>query len=363
VNVRDATPEELAAWDQRTVEVPGGHVYQSRAWATHRAGSGWSPRFLMTDDGAAALALLRPWPLLGGSSAYLPRGPVPLGEPAADAVARLVTVTDRLAEDGVDVLATDAEVEAATGYGEALRAAGFQAMPEIQPSRHRMSLPLPAGTDDDTVMHGITKSTRQRIHGAEKTALRIVRHDTAGWAGDDTLFAAPDGPPDAAFETFYGLLGETGERRGFSLGAGGRFVPWWRLAHDAGHLVYLEARDGDATIGGLILYRHGRRLSTVHSADTADARTTHPGVMHLLRWRAIQLAIREGRDEMDLGGVDTGPAHQLPAAGEPLHGLYEHKRGFGAVWVEMAGAHERVIHPARYGLGRVLTRAARVVGR
>jgi lipid II:glycine glycyltransferase (peptidoglycan interpeptide bridge formation enzyme) len=85
--------------------------------------------------------------------------------------------------------------------------------------------------------------------------------------------------------------------------------------------------------------------------------------MHLLRWRAIQLAIREGRDEMDLGGVDTGPAHQLPAEGQPLHGLYEHKRGFGAVWVEMAGAHERVIRPARYGLGRVLTRAARLVKR
>src|SRR4029078_12997936 len=105
----------------------------------------------------------------------------------------------------------------------------------------------------------------------------------------------------------------------------------------AGQVVHLQAVDGDATIAGLLLYRHGRRLTTVHSADAPDARTAHPGVMHLLRWRAIQMALREGRDEMDLGGVDTGPDHRRPIAGDPLFGLYEHKHAFGADWVEMAG--------------------------
>ena len=38
LSVRDATPEELADWDARTVDAPGGHVYQSRAWAEHRRG-------------------------------------------------------------------------------------------------------------------------------------------------------------------------------------------------------------------------------------------------------------------------------------------------------------------------------------
>ena len=32
-----------------------------------------------------------------------------------------------------------------------------------------------------------------------------------------------------------------------------------------------------------------------------------------------------------------------PVDGEPMFGLYEHKRSFGAQWVEMTGAHERVI--------------------
>ena len=85
--------------------------------------------------------------------------------------------------------------------------------------------------------------------------------------------------------------------------------------------------------------------------------------MHLLRWRAIQLAMREGRTEMDLGGVDIGPYHREPVDGEPMFGLYEHKRSFGAQWVEMTGAHERVIRPWRYLAGRAAARAARLVRR
>ena len=84
--------------------------------------------------------------------------------------------------------------------------------------------------------------------------------------------------------------------------------------------------------------------------------------MHLLRWRAIQLAIREGRQEMDLGGVDVGPEHREPQRGDEMAGLYEHKRSFGASWVELVGAHERVIRPWRAALGRVTARAARVIG-
>ena len=32
-SIREATAAELADWDERTVDAPGGHVYQSVAWA------------------------------------------------------------------------------------------------------------------------------------------------------------------------------------------------------------------------------------------------------------------------------------------------------------------------------------------
>jgi lipid II:glycine glycyltransferase (peptidoglycan interpeptide bridge formation enzyme) len=359
-----ATPEDEADWDRRAVQAPGGHVYQSLAWAEHRAASGWGPRFLRFDDGFALLALERSWPFIGGSSAYLPRGPIAAGEAAEVTAERLAAATDYLAGTGVDVLAADAEIPADTGYGERIREAGFRPIPEIQPSRHRISLPLPPEATDDDIRAGFGKSTRQRINGAERAGLRVARYDTAGWADNEGLFEAPTRPLGEALHGFYSMLESTGGRRGFQFGPRTAFVPWWHLAHDRGLLAYLEVNnDAGTSVGGLVLYRHGQRLTTVHSADRTGARSDHPGLMHLLRWRAIQLAMRERCIEMDLGGVDIGPYHHEPVDGEPMFGLYEHKRSFGASWVEMTGAHERVIRPWRYRVGRAVARAARLVRR
>jgi lipid II:glycine glycyltransferase (peptidoglycan interpeptide bridge formation enzyme) len=322
---------------------------------------------VILDDDHAALVLLRPFAWVGGASAYIPRGPIAdPREPGVETAARVTALTDWLAGRGVDVVATDAEIPAGNAaYGAGLRATGFRPIPEIQPSRHRVSLDLASDTDDAAVKATFTKSTRQRINGAERDGLIIARHDTAGWDGDHPLFERPDTRLASALEGFASLLEGTGERRGFRFGPKAMFIDWWTAAHESGLLVYLEARSGasDQALGGLILYRHGERLSTVHSADAPGVRETHPGVMHLLRWRAIQLAIREGRREMDLGGVDVGPDHTEPVEGDPMAGLYEHKRSFGAGWVEMTGAHERVIRPWRYGAGRLANRVKRVIGR
>ncbi len=362
-SIHEATDAELADWDARTVRAPGGHVYQSRAWAEHRQKSGWRPRYLVFDDEFAVLALTRRWPWIGGGSAYLPRGPIAAGEAPDRTAERLGAVTRWLSGRRIDVVASDGEIPAAAGYGDRIRQLGFKPIPEIQPSRHRLSLALPPGVDDAAVRAGFGKSTRQRIRGAERSDLRIARYDTNQQVADESIFGPPARPMSEALRGFYSLLESTGERRGFRFGPRSEFVAWWALAHEHGHLIYLEANDGSTAIGGLILYRHGGRLSTVHSGDRSGARSDHPGVMHLLRWRAIQLAIREECSEMDLGGVDIAPYHREPIEGMPMFGLYEHKRSFGATWVEMTGAHERVIHPTRYRAGRIAAWLARLVRR
>lgn len=368
MSIRDATAAELADWDTLTVEAPGGHVYQSRAWAEHRAKSGWRPRFLVGDDGGRTLALDRSWPVMRGGSAYLPRGPVVMGTDASGHARRLIAVADMLAAGGIDVVAADPEVPASDGtFRTTIEAAGFHQIEEIQPSRHRISLPLGPDADEEAVFEGISKSTRQRIRGAEKASVVVVRHDARASAdGAGEGFVRPAEPPAAAFDRFYDLLLETGERKHFSFGPRAGFVAWWRAALDAGHLVYLEARAGaadGAPLGGLILYRHGGRLSTVHSGDHAESRRTHPGALHLLRWRAIELAIRERCSEMDLGGVDVPGARGEPAEGDPLYGLYQHKTSFGGRWLELTGAHERVFDARGYQAGRLATKVARVFRR
>ena len=66
---------------------------------------------------------------------------------------------------------------------------------------------------------------------------------------------------------------------------------------------------------------------------------------------------------MDLGGVDVPGARHQPAPGDPTYGLSEHKRAFGAIWLELTGAHERVLRPGHYAAGRAVARAARMIGR
>jgi lipid II:glycine glycyltransferase (peptidoglycan interpeptide bridge formation enzyme) len=364
VSLAAATPADLDDWDERAVDAPGGHVLQSRAWAAHRAASGWTAHQLVFDDGFRVLALSRPWPFVGGAGAYVPRGPIAAGEPADRTAERLVAVVDHLAGLGVDVVSSDAEIPAATGYPARLADAGFHPIEEIQPSRHRISLPL-AGRDEDDVLGGIAKSTRQRIRKADEEGIAVVRHD--GRLPPDGVgegFVPPPEPTDVALDRFYDLLLETGERKQFTFGPREAFLAWWRAAHRAGHLVHLEARaPGGEPLAGLLLYRHGERLSTVHSGDHATARRDHPGALHLLRWRAIQLAIREGRAEMDLGGADVAGARREPRDGEPMWGLYQHKRSFGGEWLELSGAHERVIRPGRYRAGRLAAGVARLAGR
>ena len=366
VAFREATRDELAGWDDLTVRPAGGHVLQSRAWAEHRATRGWQPRFLMGDDGSAVLALTRPWPVVGGASAYVARGPVPTGS-IEDAVARLDGATRWLASEGVDVVASDAEVMA-DGYKDRLASVGFTPIEEVQPSRHRLSVRLDAEADEDKLLENVSKSTRQRIRQAERGGLTIVRHDAAppppppavGAAIADIEFANPVGKVDAALERFHDLALQTADRRHFALGSRASFLDWTTRAYAAGFLVLLEAVDeAERSIAGLLLYRHGGRLSTALSGDREDARKEHPGAFHLLRWRAIQLAFREGATEMDLGGVDVAGARHEPREGEPMFGLYQHKRSFGAEWVAMPGAHERVLRPWRYTAGRIAARVMR----
>jgi lipid II:glycine glycyltransferase (peptidoglycan interpeptide bridge formation enzyme) len=132
-------------------------------------------------------------------------------------------------------------------------------------------------------------------------------------------------------------------------------MDWTYGSYMAKQSLYLEAVDQRGSpVAGLVIYRHGERLSTFLSADYDSTRDAHPGAFHLLRWRAIQLAIREGRAEMDLDGADLAGARRIPEPSDRSYGLYQHKKSFGAEWVELTGAHERVARPVRYRVGRTI---------
>ena len=354
--MRLAEAGDLASWDARAVDGPGGHVYQSQAWARHRARFGWSPCFVVLDDGLPVLVLTRPWRLIGGASAYVARGPIPDGDPDTTA-ARLVDLADWLGGHGIDVVAADPEVREDRSFAERVGRAGFRQIEELQPSRHRLDVVLPASADDETLLKSFSATTRNLVRQAERhglTVRRLDRRAPAGGSDGDAIH-----PPDeaATIDRLFGLLVDTAKRRGFWLAGQATFRSWTEEALAAGHLFALLVEDPEGRLlAGATFYRHGNRLTYALSGEHAAARKDHPGATRLLLWRAMQIAMAEGRAIMDLGGVDVRGARRRPMPGEPEHGMLTFKESFGATWVELAGAHERVNRPMRYAAGRALTR-------
>ncbi|HEY8869183.1 MAG TPA: peptidoglycan bridge formation glycyltransferase FemA/FemB family protein [Candidatus Limnocylindrales bacterium] len=365
MKVREASPAELADWDARTVDVPGGDVQQSRTWASYRSRHGWRPRFLVFDDGFMLLSLERPWRWVPGGGAYLSRGPVSAGEPAETTAERLRAAADWLAGHGIDVVSSDSEIPADTGYPDLLRAWGFHQIEEVQPSRHRVALSL-GGADEEGLFRSFATSTRQRVRGAERRGYRIIRFDARPHDSSEKLFELAAHQELSAealapmLERFYDLLIATAQRRHFSLMRHpGMFVDWASHALADGLAVHLEVRaPDDRPLGAALFYRHGGRLTYANSADHTELRRDYPGVVHFLLWRAIQLAVRDGLREVDLGGVDVPGQRRKPLEGEEMYGLLAFKESFGGRWVEQAGNHEWVARPWRYLAGRLTGRLA-----
>ena len=173
--------------------------------------------------------------------------------------------------------------------------------------------------------------------------------------------AAPEAI-DSALTVLYGMLHETSRRRQFWLASEATFRSWLTeaIADGLAFVLVVERPDGEP-LGAASFHRHGNRLTYALSGERTAARKDHPGATRLLLWHAIKVALAEGRTLMDLSGVDVRGARRLPRQGEPEHGMLLFKESFGAHWVDMSGAHEKVIRPGRYLAGRVVDRVARLV--
>jgi len=337
--VADSTPDH---WDEAVVSPPGGHVLQSRAWAEHRAGQGWQPRFVTFDDNRRALLLTRRQSPLPGWAGYAPRGPIQAGDGPALTAARVIGLADWARREGGRVLTVDPELDASSDYDQPIEARGYRPREEIQASRHRLLVPFPPGTTEDSLLAAMTKSARQRIRAAE-AAGTVIEEDAAG-----------DKLPDLAR-----MLGEAGEAKNFSIGRVNPLLAWWRRVLAAGHARFWVATHDGTTVGALLAYAHGGHLATAYSADDRSRRSELPGTMHLLRWNFLRTALAQGGPYADLGGVDVAGARRLPAQGEPTYGLYEHKHSLGAVWTESVAAHEIVLRPGWQNAANLVSRLRR----
>ena len=367
--VREATQADFGEWDARTVAAPGGDVFQSLAWGAYRSRIGWRPHYLIVDEALPVLALERRWRGMAGGGAYISRGPVWSGDSVETAADRLSAVADWLGDRGVDVVSSDAEIPAASGYAALTAARGFRTIEEIQPSRHRLRRVVHPERDEAAIFASLPATVRQRIRQAKRReSLRVVRYDTL--PGDPRGFddppggAADPGEATGALDRLYDLLVATAARRHFFMGPRTGFLDWGGQALAAGMGFILEARSPDGTvIAASLFYRHGQRITYANAADLVGQRRAFPGAVHLVLWRALQMTCREGRLELDLGGVDVRGARHKPVEGEEMYGLLRFKELLGGEWLALCGNQERIIRPWRYRAGRASGRLAALLDR
>ena len=368
---RDAAdaPAELATGTPRTVDAPGGHVYQSRAWAEQRARLGWRPRFLVARRRRPA------------SSPSSGRGRWSAAPAPTSRAARSPARRGRRRARGSG-WSPSARPLAATGW------TSWPPMPRSRPPTRRFAAAIRArrlprrSRRSSRRATGSPRARRRRrrdaafgrhreVHAPADPRRRGVgpgrrapRHAPAP-AGRETCSRAPAEPLDDGARPLLRPAARDRRARRLHVRAARRVRGLVAAAHAAGLLVYLEARDGAPSRTA------ARPASSCIATAAASRRSTRaiaprrarpiPGVLHLLRWRAIQLAIREGATRWTSAASTSAGARREPVEGEPMSGLYQHKRSFGAQWVEMAGAHERVIRPRRYARrARSTTRVARL---
>jgi lipid II:glycine glycyltransferase (peptidoglycan interpeptide bridge formation enzyme) len=328
VGVASVSTTAPADWDRLTVSAPGGSVMQGSCWAAHRRAQGARPLFVTFTDGRAALVIARRQRGLGGLSAACRKGPITAGD-APDAVAgRAIALATLLRGRRATDLFVDPELERTESYAMAMTRAGFRVTDEAQPSIHVMRLALPAGCSEDELFATLAKTTRQRVQAARKAGIRVRVDERGDRLGE---FAA--------------LLRARGRDLGFHLGAEFATFSFTALLIRAGQARLYVAEHEDALVGGLVVHLEGGVYATAHSADRADWRHTYPGTMHLVRWTVIRDALEAGAPWVDLGGVDLPGHRDPPAPGDPTYGLYEHKRGFGAVWTVREPARRIVLRP------------------
>lgn len=300
---------------------------QGTCWAEHCRTTGEQPLFVTFTDGRAALLLSRAQRPIG-TFVTSRKGPIHAGDPVEQVAARAGAMAALMRDRRASLLWMDPEIDRSTAYARLMDRAGFEITDPAEPSVHVMRLLFPTGIDEDALFDSFAKSTRQRIRSAEKAGVTVrVAEGTERLAQFATLLAERSDDLGVALRPEFGAL------------------PFSERLIAAGRARLYVAEHDRELLGGLLVYLQGGTLATIYSADRAELRRAYPGVMHLLRWRAIRDAMAAGAPWIDLGGVDL-PGHRLPPGpDEPSYGLFEHKRSFGAIWVEREQARRATLRP------------------
>ena len=345
LNVIVGSDDPGKAWDAFVMESSTGHLMQSRAWASVRSDTGWTPIFLRLEEEtgirAAALLLRRRLPGTKVSLLYMPRGPV-LDWSQSEQVEQFAGALLQVAYDqGAFLVQADPAIPEERGdVHTALSRMGFQRVEKqglfriLQPG-HVMRIPVDRYGGPEGLLAALPKNTRYSINLAKRKGVVIVPR--TDWD---------------ALQIFHRLLSELGRQKGFPV-RGIRFhEAIWRHCIQAGFGEYLFAEYGGQVLAVIQVLRFGPTAWYMYGASTRE----HQDLMasYLLQWVGITRSWAAGCRCYDMRGAPS--AHPRPE--DPEYGVYDFKRRFKAELVSFLGEYDLVISPTIYAGWRWLEQAA-----
>lgn len=197
-------------------------------------------------------------------------------------------------------------------------------------------------SSEEELLAGMHKKCRYNIRLAQKKGVEVQ-----SYTGKEALELLP---------SWYRLYRETSQRDGIALHPESYYRRLFKLdpaegtgkvVHSAPRLYLYLAGHQDELLAGIIVSRFGKRSVYLYGASAGRKRELMPN--HLLQWRAIQDARREGAEEYDFFGIPPtdNPRH-------PMHGLWRFKTGFGGDICHYYGAWDYPLKPLLYSLYRVM---------
>ena len=306
-----------------------GHILQTALWSSIK--SKWTYRAFVTRDTNGAIisgmgVLMRKFPVVKYSLAYAPRGPV-YDMRFENSLQDLLTGVMRFCKaQNCCALICDPYIPAnRSRFPDVVSQLGFRSYKSkskfdlVQP-QYVMTLDLRNKTADE-LLCGFHSKTRYNIRLAGRRGVDVSICDLS------------------RLDDFYELMLTTGKRDHFKVRPKAYFKTLLTRLRDHARL-YMAFYDGKP-IAGTIAVQYGNKVSYMYGASADIHRNLMPN--HLLQWEMIKWGLETHCAEYDFGGVagDMEPTN-------PLYGLYQFKKGFGAELTEFVGEYRYDFKPLVY---------------
>lgn len=312
--LRPATQEEIARWDELVMANPdGGHWLQGKSWAVFRAKRGYQPRFLMFEDESeniATLALERP--VAGfGKFWYFSKGP------GVTDLAQLKRFTEalRLARPEAFFARLEPPVLDNTAIPPRLTQMG------LRPARAQIlkaTIVVSLSGDEDAIINGFKQKTRYNIRLAARKGVTVAAVEAT----------------EANLNQMYDLMKATQERAGYFLHTRAYFLELWKglAAANQGQL-FLAQYEGQV-LAGVFAVHFGKKAWYKDGGSIRE----HTNVMapYLLQWEVMKWLRAKGVESYDMVGV----APRAQAGHHIMDSLEHFKLGFSQAMVEWIGTYD-----------------------